>query len=311
MATLFSGTIVTGTFTGNTKQAIINGIQTVLTSAGWTVVSGGTSTNLLMQTVITPAGQGALQARFRFKDNAGTCCTISLENTAGTVLGSNNTTNGIHLLPGASRVFEVIANPYQFVVFVPGEFNIARDFAMGGVNAIVGPLTGITAAGFLKGNSVSDSSTTIPFNWRNNIGIAQNQVPNFQAMWNASLLDNANNTQNSANAAGCIELWVTVPACVGLVGGLTTTNNLIAYRWANGDNFSSDPLISWALTLISDEPLVRGQLWDSIVIHDSVVGDTTASFSGHNWINITNSESGGGVSSAQGRPRGSLWIAIS
>ena len=57
---LSGGPNVNATFTGATKQNIIDGIETQLLAAGWSTISGHLTTNLLMQTATTPQGLSGL-----------------------------------------------------------------------------------------------------------------------------------------------------------------------------------------------------------------------------------------------------------
>src|SRR4051812_29660661 len=108
MAIAYSGSSIQNTtFTPTSKQSLINNIETVLLAAGWTTVSGHNTTTLIMQTATTPQG---LNIQFKFKDNAGTCVTFSLQNVLGTKVGTNSTTTGGQLNPGTGLVYRMIAN---------------------------------------------------------------------------------------------------------------------------------------------------------------------------------------------------------
>jgi hypothetical protein len=52
-----------------------------------------------------------------------------------------------------------------------------------------------------------------------------------------------------------------------------------------------EPLIAWPTSATGGEPLIRGQLWDAVVIHDTFAGDTTTTFDSHNWIALTDTDS--------------------
>ncbi len=40
------------------------------------------------------------------------------------------------------------------------------------------------------------------------------------------------------------------------------------------------------------EGLIRGQLWDSVLVYDTFAGDTTTAFDSHNWWGLTDSNTG-------------------
>ena len=52
----------------------------------------------------------------------------------------------------------------------------------------------------------------------------------------------------------------------------------------------TEPLVMASNTSVAgatQESLIRGQLWDAVVVNDTFTGDTTTTFAGHNWICIT------------------------
>src|ERR1044071_8307017 len=151
MSTVFSGgTYVNTTFTGDTKANIISNIQTQLTNAGWTVVSGGGTTNLLMQTAL--GADGYNQGRVRFKDNSGSCVQVTLENVSGTKTQTLNTTTGGNLLPAAAKTFRILASKYRFECFTPGT-SLAREVVYAGILAIPTPYVGVITEAIYMGSN--------------------------------------------------------------------------------------------------------------------------------------------------------------
>lgn len=157
--TYHGGENVNSTFVGATKQQIINGIETALLAAGWITISGSNTTNLLMQSSLSPDPQN-LRMRIRIKDNGNNCTVLSLENVPGSKVGANGTGNGIQLLPLAARGWRVIANKYQVFITSPGTVE-NRTFGAFGVPYLPSFLCGkVWEAVWLQANANSDTDTT-------------------------------------------------------------------------------------------------------------------------------------------------------
>ena len=231
--------------------------------------------------------------RVRMKDNNANCVTFSIENTAGTVVGSNDTTNGCHLLPATSQTFRVIATQYHFLVFYPGALSAGRQFVMGGMLYVPSFLAGVTDQGYLFSNSQLDSSATAS---NGNIRVGPNtntNTGNWQMIWNSNLLNNANN--NNATGVGCPQLVIATRP--------ESSAAAASYRWANDDINTSDILHSSGLTATSDEGKIKGQFFDMVYIADAFAVDSTDIFNSHDWFNLTNNNTS--------FPRGGIWVATS
>jgi hypothetical protein len=114
-----------------------------------------------MQTATTPGTGQGLNGRFRFKDNAGNCAVISCESTSGTRVHTNDANCGAHLLPGTAKVWRVIANPYQFLIFTSCAA-ASREFACGGVPYLPSNSQGaIWEAIWLQASSAADGNTGV------------------------------------------------------------------------------------------------------------------------------------------------------
>jgi len=306
MATQFAGgTYVNTTITSDgTINTMITAMQTQLTTAGWTVSSGGGTNNVLMKSA---ASAYPLQIQMRFKNNSGTSMQISLADTTNTYLGGNTTTNGIHIYPNTTgTIFRILATQYWFCLMQTSVYATARTFAYGGIIYVPSFITGVTNAAILIGNSLTDASATLPNSWRQYPCITQNTAPNFQVLWNTSLWDNANNEWNSIGYAGCPQLMCTCVTAFG-TGGTLVSSLPFGCRWASGADLTFDGYITWGQTTGTDEPMIRGQLYDSLGILDPYNGDTTSTFGSHTWYNIMNNWAGSAASS----PRFSFWLATS
>jgi hypothetical protein len=282
------GTIVNATFTGAVKQDIVSNLQTQLTAAGWSVVSGGGTTDVLMQSASTPTAANFIRVRLR-STNLTNCCCLNMQDAVS--LASLD----YYLLPAGAKTFRVIANQYQF--FVTGGLS-ARDFVCMGVpytpTWLHGVITG--AFGWIMGNSASDGDTTIRSSFQNGLHAATYGGMHTSQLCNGSLAQ-LDQYGGSGPDPGAIRLVFPLNGNVQSVTG---------YRWHDDTLHLSDPLIGWGLTGALDEAKVRGQLWGAMVVSDSFsAGTILSAVDGHDWYAITNSNVG-----ATNSGRGTLFVAI-
>ena len=283
-----TGALPTG-ITANTvyfvKSPLTNSFNVATTSGGTAINTSGSqsgvhtmNSEILFQTATTPQG---FALRYRFRDNAGTCVQASIESTDGSKVGGNGANNGASLLPGLAKVWRLIANKYQFCMFVPGDYNVSREFVLGSCPYVFSFTPAIANIGFLVTNTINDTNTSNPFasNWRYSLTSGNAVLGNCQMLYNTSIWENANQT-NWNNANG----W---PALLVPFGGNSFSTVASTTRYSNGDDITGDALVCWGLTTYSDESQIRGQLWDALIIADAFMGDTTTSFDTHNWIAVT------------------------
>ena len=290
------GTNVNTTFTTTvgTRQEIVTGIQTALTTAGWTVVSGGGTGNVVMRSATTPTANNSIDVRL-YDPGAGNCAQVFLRNAAGTQESSAK-----FLLPAALKVFRVIANRYQGFVFTAGT-SAAREFVAFGVPYIPSFLHGVITAdfGWVMGNGISDTSAGVGASFRTVLGAQSTggvESSCYAGLLNANLL---NPTCSGAN---------TQTGAVRISAALynhTVQANTNAYRWHDDSLNASEALVGWGLTVVGDESKIRGQLWDAIVVSDSFAADSTITLDAHSWFAITNSNAGSTVTA-----RGTLFLMI-
>lgn len=237
--------------------------------------------------------------RVRIKDNLGTCAAVSLENQAGTLASTSTTAAGGHLLPAASQTMRVIATKYWFTCFVPGSAG-ARTFVYAGMPYVDSSiLTSVTDVGFMFANSVAEGTSSALSSFRAAPVLTglSNSSPNYAVIYNSSLVQGNNASTNGSPAtAGAPEC---VLSCQS--GGLTATAR--SYRWANDDLLTSDVLVGWGSTSTADEAKIRGQFYDMIYIADAIAMDTSTTFSGHSWFNLTNN-----FTQTSAAPRGGMWV---
>jgi hypothetical protein len=306
-----TGTLPTG-LTANTKYFVRNpaantfelsassGGASINTSVSQSGVHKVTTESILLQSA-TQSGV-TNPCRIRMKDNLGTCVDISLENSAGTLASTNTSSAGGSLLPAASQTMRIIATKYWGICIVPGS-TLARTFVYFGMPYLDSSiLSSVTDIGMMFSNTVSEGSTNVGYSIRTApvfTGLSNGtQTPNYVVIYNTSMVQNNNGSNAGSNSnAGAPEcIYTTSPA----TAQTSTARN---YRWASDALLTSDVLIAWGLTFISDEAKIRGQLYDMIYIAEAVAMDATDTFSGHSWFNITNNGTQG-----NSYPRGGMWV---
>ena len=284
------GTNVNTTFTNTTgtRREIVDGLVAALTTAGWTVVSGSGTGDVKMKTALTPQGN---QAVVRIYDpGSGNCAQLILFN-----VGLNlSQSTACYLLPTVGKVWRVIANRYQFMIFVQGSI-VPREFAMMSCIYIPPFLTAsIQTAAFLMGNARSDGDTGFGYSsgpngclLRNMLGPSDGNT-NYQ-MNMACLLNNFmwslnNVADGNGYAGGAPQLFC--PHSLTRSGGQFLQS---VYRYHDGSLHISDPLVAWGSTYMYDEPTIKGQLWDIAILHDQFQMDQTFSFDSRTFWCLTQS----------------------
>jgi len=292
------GSNVNTTFVSSSKQDVINGIETALLSAGWITISGSTTTNLLMQSSMTPSTQN-LRMRLRVKDNGGSCAVCSIENVAGTKVATNGSSNGGHLLPGTTKTWRVIANKHQAFIFVSGG-NTAREYVGFGTLYLPSWLAGgvIYEQMWLAGNSQSDTSTTVAASFRSHLGSRDNtgQSGNQQFITNNNYWEQGNTTNWN------LGIMTLISMSPGNNANAAPVSN---YRWHDASGYLTDPIMSYGLSAITDEAMGRGQLWDCFLSTEAYAVDATLSgIDSRDWWNLTVSNP-----ATASTLRGSVWVA--
>jgi hypothetical protein len=275
------------------RNPLANSFNLATTAGGTVINTSGTQSGvhtlnaeILMQTATTPQGYNI---RCRMRDNGGTCVQFSIESADGTKVGNNSTTQGGSLRPAAAKTWHIVACQYQFFMWVDADFNVGNEFMCVScpyvfpflVNSSL-PYIGIMqSAGRGDGTGLNGGSG----NWRWSIynTPGDNSQNWAQTLYGTIMVDSAT-SPGSGNTGGTLGM---IPQ--NYSGNANAVGTFI-FRYGNADLSSLDPLIGWGLTSISDEFMIRGQLWDAIVITDQFLGDTTTSFDSHNWIALTSSQ---------------------
>ncbi len=292
-----TGALPTG-ITANTTYYVIatglgaNSFQFSASFGGAAVNTSGSQSGvqtcvpeILLQSAATP---WSVVTRVRFRDNGtgSACVTFSIENSTSTFGGGNSTTSGQYLLPVTGKTFRVVANKYQAWIFQPATSG-NRSFVAFGTPYLPSFLQGsITECGWLVGNALNDSTAAIYPSFRTGFchTTSNNQNDaNTQTITNTNVLDVA----GAANLVSTPQIIIGAAQLPrGVPGGQT------GMHWHDASALMLEPLISWPTSSTGGEPLIRGQLWDSVIIHDTFAGDTTTSFDSHNWIAITDTDTG-------------------
>ena len=302
MAIQYSGTNYNNTFTctTGTRLEIVGGLQTALTAAGWSVISGGGTGNVLMQSATTPSPQSLTMQVKLFDPGSGNCAQIVPRNVGGT----KTMTNYLPLLPGVGKVFTVIANPYQVFVFTLSSQSTAREYIAFGVPFIPSFLQGvITECIWANGNGLSDTDATVRSTFRTGLwcGSSTSLPVTFPSSWYDV---NGNIWEIFTSSPGGIPEGT--PQLFAQVGSVLNTGTTNGYRWHDDSLLTYEPIFGWGETAYTDECKIRGQLWDAVIVNDGFTADQTTSFDSHNWYVLTNQNTGTSGQLA----RGSLFLVI-
>lgn len=287
---VFSGlTIVNTTFATTLKSDLMTSVTTQLQAAGWTLISGGGTANVLFQSKTTPQG---LAIRCRMKDNGGSCVDFSIETVDGVVVGNNTTAgpNAGYIFPGIT--YRIVASGYQFILYAPSNYTQGGRCVLISCPYVVAPnaVPAYCGIGFADttGDGGPPGQASSP---RTHSTLQVNgATPSVQAIWGGSLFQ-----QNSSNNGGKSP-DVVIPQCAG---GNENAAQPGATQYADGLTIPEcDPVIAWPLTTATTQHQIRAELWDSSLVLDSYPGETPATWGGHSWICVTNSN--GGANSLKG-----------
>ncbi len=263
-----------------TRGEAVQLIEPVLTGVGWTVVSGGGTTDVTLQSGTTPQGYSM---RVRIYDSgAGNSFRLKPSNGAGTTTMASD----FFLLPAVGRVWRIIANQYQFFLLENGSAgNVSRRTVMMGVPYVPSwnvPLISNSIV-WAMGDGSGDADATARSTFRDcpsyigcNVATSHAQV--FQLI-NTGAIEgiNANTT-----AIGGLRLLMNVGTCIAVACQPS------ARRFLDDSYFVSDPWLAMDTTSFASEGKVVGMLWDSMIVTNyGLTPDTTFTFDGHTWYVLT------------------------
>ena len=280
IATTYKGGAPTWSyFDGETKQRIINGVESALLVAGWITISGSGTTNLLMQSALSSDTQN-LRMRIRVKDLGNTSTSFHLENVSGTKTSTAN--GGAWLFPQTAKGFKIISNKYQTFIFVEGTGHTAqttgaREFCAFGVPYLPPNIRGYNyECAWLMTNAQNEGDTACRSSFRSSCYGNVLGAPGIGGPWRTGLCNgNIWEDNNNTLSLGGNGLWSPSPS------------NGVSTRWHDGTELITDPIIHWARTNDGLEPLAMGQLWEAYVAYDFYWNDTRVTLDSHTWQCIT------------------------
>lgn len=265
-----SGSNVSALIVADTITNLVDRIKAQLLTVSWTVVSGSSGDWTLLSG-LTPQN---LQCRVRLYDpGSGVTARIQFKNADGT-----KSSTDLFLEPNLRYPpdMRVIANPYQFFAFYPGNQGIVtKGFICGGVPALYDFDVGfITQAVWCHGDATSTGDTTFrrSFRW----------LPDVDGNAAAWQLCNSSDWQSGSGGKGHQKLVAFVPGANP--ANASTYHNPILYY--SGEAYKTPVGICWGSTGPADFPYEIGQLWDAAIVLDAFPADVETTFDGHDWYNI-------------------------
>lgn len=297
----YSGSAFTASIaTDGTTQTLINNIETALLGGGWTTVSGHATTNLLMASGTTPQ---SLQIYVRFKYTSGANIQVYIESTDGTLHSTYAVNAGASLQPTAGINYTVVGSHYQFIIYSQNISTYGQYVWVGMPYLNTALAANLTRVGWLFSNN-GGSSTTNSAHLSQQLTVMGGSIENSEYMTNGVFWEEIAPSGRGPNVA--------VGGGRFIINGVNadlnaTQSTATGYRWrtATPSVLTGDVFVAWGLTVDTDEAMINGQVWDCVYIADSQPINTTATFDGHNWINLTNSNPGTNGTYV----RGGLWCA--
>lgn len=287
------GTIVNTTFTGDTRQHIVDGIVSALQSgtpnAGWTVATGS-GADITLQSA---ADAGSRQIRVRlYEPGSGNCAQLFLKN-----VGATRTSQAYYLLPAAAKTFRIIANQFGFVVLTAGS-SAAREFVFCSMLYVPSGITIENNSAFIQGNANADADATLKHSVRTNVG---SPVANLHSYFSGLVGDTLFDRSSASPTAFSADVW----RFAAIADAVQGSSAAFAYRWHDDSVIVTDALLAFGLTA-SGEAKVRGIPFNSVIRTDAVAADTTFSYDGHTFYALTNNN----VGSSSSYFPGTLCIAV-
>lgn len=267
-------------FTGDSKAAIIAQISQTLVDVGWSGAAGDEYHN----SAITLQ---ALQCRVRVHDGATNCAVVQFRNVSESQIGSQH-----FLLPQASPVeFCIIANQYQFFVFVINQPYVARTYLAGGVPfmdpPLYDPVRFLTEAIWSQGNGLSDTDTSA------------NVISFRNSVYSTKYWTETNGIYSNSFSTGDTSFrrfstpTLLARRALGKADPAVSDGGYIHYA---GQSNKTQARIMWGRIDSDGEPpgsmrRIMGTLWDTVLIGSppaaAIVGDSLEEFDNYKWHCIT------------------------
>ena len=251
-------------------------LEASLTAAGWSVVSGSGTTTLKMQSASTPEGLAGMRIE-----------TVALTNTLAVRPMSVDEArkgadaNRMFLRPGGTKTWRIIANRYQCFVMVDASFNAAGEFAMFGtpwIPAFMGGATNSIWYGMC--NNTTDANTSACSSMRiypaHHYGDSGGS--NSVTGYGGDLVQvSTNYLINSARGT---------PRIYGM-GGSHRDGGYDSGRLQDLALTVSETYIAWRLPTAAAAAVIRGQIWNAVVVNYPLAGDTQFTYDGRLFRVVT------------------------
>lgn len=250
-----------------TRAELVTNFQNELTAAGWHVISGGGTGDVVMESATTPQG---LKIRVEAIDpGSGNCVQFKLRDNGGLVGPVT-----IFLLPVGGATFRLWSNPYQFFYYLSGtDMTKQRALVCGGVPWVppfIQDILSIPYTGWLHGNGASDTDTrTLTGTFRKTVTVST--IVNYSAIWNGVTFGVA----NAINVFGLV-----------IQTGLTNLDDL----WEDGTFTIFEPVLCWQSSGFSS-PVRHGQMWDAVLGTKPLDSEVRRTFGNMTWRMLTHQAS--------------------
>jgi hypothetical protein len=279
------GPYVYATFAGDTPPGFVAGIKDQLVAAGWTAtaVTGGWSF-----LGVSPQG---LSVKVKIWDPGGSDPIVNFQFSSASATGIER-----RVLVGTGFEFQIVANPCQFFLSRPGLAGLpSGSVVCGGVPWVPESACGGSTAAEAAEEAwwaMSDFYGS-PFFPAHTLRTMLLHYTTFhgmgEAVWNGVFAQ-------SATALGSFGQGVPEIVAITYPGDIDGGSfNQYETRWYPDTALVYEPLIAWGDTL-SAAPVVRGQLWDAVVLSKDYPMDSTYAaelagppYDARSWINFTDS----------------------
>ena len=253
------------TIAGDTRLDIVDNLKVQLVNAGWTEASGATG-DWYLNSGTTPEGHN-MQVRL-LDPGSGNCAQIFILNQAGTLAPTQCT----YLLAGAAKIYQVLANAYQFFCFVPGS-SVARQYMGAGV-ADVFSFLALDNCSWMGGNTSGDAITVVHSSFNNG---PHNGFTGSTHYGGTPAVILHNSQWSAAETSSGLELWH---------GDGGRHASPLVYRCWDGTTIMEDARLCLAVSS-TGEPYMVGQLWDAFWSYDVWNSGAYVTYDGKQFMAVT------------------------
>ncbi len=278
-------------------SVLITNLVNALVSAGWSILSGGGTADVVLRSGLSPQGYGMQLRLRRYLYSGYDNIDVSVRDYAGAMAWRSQAasgSNGSMLGWASGRVYEVYASPIWLYTFPAGDYAYRGFLATGVPYVFDFLLASCTNCIYLQVGDYRYNSVAAVSCWRNSL--AQNTYNCIECIWNTS-------RYYGGFAAG-----YNLYGQLGIFPPLSRTAYLgaSALYWSNDQDLIVEPLMGWSPAAnLNDTPAkLCGQLYDAFVLRSmNYPQDSTDTIDGRNWIQVTNPSSGTSMPE-------SLWVRM-